>query len=291
MSNPNLNGIDSPQTIAQSARDGVPISGRVPAPASRGITVGSAVLGTSEVKVDIDAAGPGLLHVFLYDGEKGYTPVFNTSCAPASNPAPDYGLSACALTDGSIPAWSPDMSGRVVADVRGRSRPASRRSRSPVDAAGALKLASGGSALVAFQTPQDEVQAFDAPISSVTGGVGGTVPATLSLTLGTPAAFGAFTPGIAKDYFATTNATVTSTAGDAALSVADPSTTNTGKLVNGSFALRADAAGRDRRHIRADPGDGEDLQRPGLQRRRSRSASSSRSEPTSRCAPGRTARR
>ena len=31
--------------------------------------------------IDIDAAGPGMLHAFLYDGEKGYTPVFNTSCA------------------------------------------------------------------------------------------------------------------------------------------------------------------------------------------------------------------
>jgi hypothetical protein len=67
--------------------------------------------------------------------------------------------------------------------------------------------------------------------------VGGTVPATLSLTLGTPAAFGAFTPGIARDYTASTTATVTSTAGDATLTVADPSPTNTGKLVNGSFAL------------------------------------------------------
>ena len=35
--------------------------------------------------------------------------------------------------------------------------------------------------------------------------------------------FGAFTPGVQKDYFATTTATVTSTAGDATLSVADPS--------------------------------------------------------------------
>ena len=67
--------------------------------------------------------------------------------------------------------------------------------------------------------------------------MGGTVPATLSLTLGTPAAFGAFTPGVARDYFATTTATVISTAGDAALSVADPSSIDTGKLVNGSFAL------------------------------------------------------
>ena len=37
-------------------------------------------------------------------------------------------------------------------------------------AAGALKLASGGSALVAFQTPQDEVQAFDAPITATSAG-------------------------------------------------------------------------------------------------------------------------
>jgi hypothetical protein len=66
---------------------------------------------------------------------------------------------------------------------------------------------------------------------------GGTVPATLSLTLGAPASFGPFTPGVAKDYTASSSANVISTAGDATLSVADPATTNTGKLVNGAFAL------------------------------------------------------
>src|SRR4051812_19900 len=69
------------------------------------------------------------------------------------------------------------------------------------------------------------------------GDVGGSVPATLSLSLGTPAAFGAFTPGVAHDYTATTTATVISTAGDAALTVADPSRNATGHLVNGAFAL------------------------------------------------------
>jgi predicted acyl esterase len=69
------------------------------------------------------------------------------------------------------------------------------------------------------------------------GDVGATVPATLSLTLGTPASFGAFTPGIAKDYAAQTSANVISTAGNAALSVADPSSTATGHLVNGAFSL------------------------------------------------------
>src|SRR3954447_6454901 len=69
------------------------------------------------------------------------------------------------------------------------------------------------------------------------GGAGGTVPATLSLVLGTPATFGAFTPGVAKDYTATTTTNIISTAGDATLSVADPSPTATGHLVNGTFAL------------------------------------------------------
>ena len=71
----------------------------------------------------------------------------------------------------------------------------------------------------------------------VDGSVGGSVPATLSLSLGTPAAFGAFTPGVAKIYDASTSANVISTAGDAALTVADPSSTATGHLVNGSFSL------------------------------------------------------
>jgi hypothetical protein len=44
--------------------------------------------------------------------------------------------------------------------------------------------------------------------------------------------FGAFTPGVTKDYTASTTATVTSTAADAALTVSDP-----GHLANRAFAL------------------------------------------------------
>jgi photosystem II stability/assembly factor-like uncharacterized protein len=63
-------------------------------------------------------------------------------------------------------------------------------------------------------------------------GPGGTVPATLSLTLGSPASFGAFTPGQEHTYTASTTADVVSTAGDATLSVSDP-----GHLTNGAFSL------------------------------------------------------
>jgi hypothetical protein len=72
---------------------------------------------------------------------------------------------------------------------------------------------------------------------AATTDVGATVPATLALTLGAPASFGAFTPGVARDYTASTTGSVLSTAGDATLSVADPSSTATGRLVNGSFSL------------------------------------------------------
>jgi hypothetical protein len=67
--------------------------------------------------------------------------------------------------------------------------------------------------------------------------VGGIVPATLSLTLGPPENFGAFTPGMAKDYTTSTTANVISTAGDATLSASDPSTFAPGHLVNGTFSL------------------------------------------------------
>ena len=113
--------------------------------------------------------------------------------------------------------------------------------------------------------------------TSVPGGVGGTVPATLSLTLGPAASFGPFTPGLAKTYFASTTANVISTAGDALLSVSDPSSVGTGHLVNGTFVLPEPLQARARNAAntgtaynnvgqhRPEPAD---LERAGVQRRR-----------------------
>jgi hypothetical protein len=67
--------------------------------------------------------------------------------------------------------------------------------------------------------------------------IGGSVPATLSLSLGTPASLGAFVPGVDRSYDTSIPATVLSTAGNAELTVTDPSATATGRLVNGSYAL------------------------------------------------------
>ena len=64
------------------------------------------------------------------------------------------------------------------------------------------------------------------------GAVGGSVPATLALTLGAVRDVRRLHAGLTKDYTTETTANVLSTAGDATLSVSDP-----GHLTNGAFAL------------------------------------------------------
>jgi hypothetical protein len=92
----------------------------------------------------------------------------------------------------------------------------------------------------AQKTPRLNAQSQDPLIwtsEPVTAPVGATVPATLALTVATPPAFAPFTPGVDRTYETVANANVISTAGDALLSVADPSPQNTGHLTNGTFFL------------------------------------------------------
>jgi hypothetical protein len=74
-------------------------------------------------------------------------------------------------------------------------------------------------------------------VESDPGDVGGTAPATLTLTLGTPTGFTPFVPGVDAFYTTTLAARILSSALDATLTVADASTTQTGHLINGDYAL------------------------------------------------------
>jgi hypothetical protein len=75
----------------------------------------------------------------------------------------------------------------------------------------------------------------DVPVG---GEVGGDVAGQLALSIPAgPWSFGTFVPGLARDYDLNLAAQVTSTAGNALLTVTDPSATATGYLVNGTFAL------------------------------------------------------
>ena len=103
--------------------------------------------------------------------------------------------------------------------------------------AGLLAFNRGGTSTdldVAFESfaVQSAGEVVPSLIAEAPGTVGGTVPATLSLSLGAAATFAPFVPGVAREYTAATTATVISTAGDAALTVSDP-----GRLVNGAFSL------------------------------------------------------
>jgi LmbE family N-acetylglucosaminyl deacetylase len=161
VSNPNLNGMLSPQTIAQSARDGVPISGRVPAPAGNRLKVATATLNRSSVDLDITSTGSGTARLFLWTGEVGAIPVYTTSCSLAADPAPDYGLTPCAVTDGGIPAWSPDMSGHVVKQSTNPITEKTKHLSIQISAAQRARLVQDGRLLISYETAKDEVQAVD----------------------------------------------------------------------------------------------------------------------------------
>ena len=104
----------------------------------------------------------------------------------------------------SAPGWEktayPDRGVASVTLPEKTGAPARRRSRPPT-----------------WATSPDGVQEAEPIESSGPGSlvapIGGTVPATLALSLGGPASFGAFTPGVAKEYTATTTANVSLTAG------------------------------------------------------------------------------
>jgi hypothetical protein len=112
---PNLDGTKSPQTIAQSARNDVPIAGR--APVSRNdeiIRARPRFQHGEQLKITMVASGNGTAHVYLYRGDTHQIPVWTTSCSKKADPPPDYGLTPCKQSDGDATRWSPNMSGHLL---------------------------------------------------------------------------------------------------------------------------------------------------------------------------------
>lgn len=170
VSSSNLDGTTSPQTIAQSARDGVPIAGRTPAPASNRLTIGDVKLNAAGAELEIGSSGSGTARVYLWSGLTGSIPVYTSSCAAPTAETSlrdlgSFGLDACNVTDGGYPAWGSDQSGRVVASQEIAVTAGTQRVTIPLDAAGRAKLAADGTALVSYLTPADEVQALQLPLA------------------------------------------------------------------------------------------------------------------------------
>lgn len=156
VSNPNLNGALSPQTIAQSARNGVPISGRVP---TDDLKVLSSDVRGDAVHLVTSSRGNGTARAFLTSGELGAIPVWTTSCT--TDPPPDYGFTPCAITDGATPPWSPNMSGHLVKQATQQVTRGVQHWTIPLTAAQRQQLKDRGHLLISYETTKNEVQAFD----------------------------------------------------------------------------------------------------------------------------------
>lgn len=101
-----LQGVESPQTISQSATRGGTISGVQP---SEAMTVGKVKIKRDSVTLDYTSTVPGTARVFLWKGDPRFIPVWTSSCD-----GDIYGFEACSPEDGAAPPWSPDMSGRLL---------------------------------------------------------------------------------------------------------------------------------------------------------------------------------
>ena len=146
--------------------------------------------------------------------------------------------------------WSRDAVGRLTIDV---TVPVNTRADVHVPISDGQQVLEGGKPAaeqpgVTYKGTSDGVAVFEVGsgsyrflaaevvATSENADVSATVPATLALALSS-AQLGTLQPGVARDYTADLTGTVTSTAGDATLSVHDPSANSPGHLVNGSHTL------------------------------------------------------
>ena len=180
VSHPNLDGVLSPQTIYQSATDGVPISGRNPAPANDSISIQKVKLtqaAAASARPRAAAADQPLRWSSTSRHRAGHRPHLPVDGRPREHPGvpvelrdrerPAAGLRLHAVRADRRrhPAVvarherSRRQAGRRDVHEEGQAERQDRRSpQSQYD-----KLAADGSALISFETPNDEVQALFVP--------------------------------------------------------------------------------------------------------------------------------
>ncbi|MBC7591531.1 MAG: PIG-L family deacetylase [Salinibacterium sp.] len=137
-----LQGVQSPQTIYQSATRGGTISGVTP---SKAMTLGEVDITTDAVRLNYSSTASGTARVFLWKGDPSFIPVWTSSCVGDT-----YGFEACAATDGAAPPWSPDMSGRLLGTIESTVDVGTGTVELAIDAATYAALATDSQILVSF---------------------------------------------------------------------------------------------------------------------------------------------
>lgn len=159
-----LMGVESPQTIFQSATRGVTISGL---PSSTAVSIDDVAFGKGGADLTLTATRPGTLRVYAWSGSvERPIPVWKTSCK-----GDNLGFGTCSEADNAAAPWA-DMGGRLLATektdvVDGRTKVSLSLSPEQTRA-----LAKDGHLLVSFQADGDAaVNAWHYPL-----GVGGPEP-------------------------------------------------------------------------------------------------------------------
>jgi sugar phosphate isomerase/epimerase len=171
----------------------------------------------------------------LGDARLNITAVAVQSTAPEQASAADFTITSQTCTTGALAPGAPATAttpavaaGTCTVFVRFNPRRAVTTSIARLQFTSNADAATNRVALIARSGTAVSVQVP----------VGGDVASQLALSIPGQASFGAFSPGVARDYTTTLLADVTSTMPDATLSVTDPSAIAPGHLANGTFVLQ-----------------------------------------------------
>lgn len=152
-----LQGIESPQTIYQSATRGGTISGLQP---TRALTLSSGAVTTDSITLQADAEMSGTARLFLWKGDARFSPVWTSSCE-----GDEYGFSACADSDGAATPWGPTLGGKLLASTKVDVNVGTSDISLPIDADTHLAIAEGAQLLVSFGAEgSGDVNAWSFPI-------------------------------------------------------------------------------------------------------------------------------
>ncbi|GAA1764665.1 NEW3 domain-containing protein [Agromyces humatus] len=158
-----LQGVQSPQTVAQSATRGGTISGVQP---SEALSVTDVKIQQKNVRVSYRSEEAGTVRVFLWKGDTTFIPVWTSSCV-----GDIYGFDACSPSDGAAPPWAPDMSGRLLGSFEQDVAAGKGSLAVPIDASIRSALADDARILVSYAEAAtvasgDGVNAWSFPIES-----------------------------------------------------------------------------------------------------------------------------
>ncbi|MEA4944237.1 MAG: sugar-binding protein [Propionicimonas sp.] len=138
-----LEGVESPQTIYQSAVRGVTMSGLQP---SNAMKLGTVSLNGKTVRVDYRTSARGTARVYVWTGDPSFVKVWKSSCA-----GDVYGFDACSASDGTAAPWAPDMGGHLLGSTEAAiTRTGQGTLTLQLDADAAARLGKGSYLLVSF---------------------------------------------------------------------------------------------------------------------------------------------